>query len=60
MAKHIIRVGKENGLFRLTIPHKVISARRWDDVQYVLLDDKDLNTLVLRRFVDGKSLRDDD
>ena len=58
MSKHILKVDQVSGTFRIVIPHTVISARRWDDVRYVLLDDKDSNTLVIRRFVDGRSLED--
>ena len=60
MAKHIIRVGHIDTCFRIVIPRAVISARRWEDVDYLLVDDRDPNKLVLRRFLDGESLRDDD
>ena len=58
MAKHILKVSRAAGNYRIVIPKKVILGKRWADVEYLLLEDYRDEKIVLRRFVDGKSLKD--
>ena len=60
MAKHIIAVAGNGGIFRIVIPKSVVLAKRWADAKYILLEDQHPDKLVLRRFVDGESLKDKD
>jgi len=58
MEKFIRTVQKESGSFRLVIPRKIVLSKRWGDVKYVLVEDGGLDTIIIRRFVDGKSLKE--
>ena len=60
MAKHIITVAQSGGAYRIVIPKSVVLAKRWADAKYILLEDHHQDKLVLRRFVDGESLKDKD
>ncbi len=42
------------------IPRRVIQYKMWSDVEYVMVEDGGADTLILRRFIDGKSLETDD
>ena len=43
-------------MFRINIPRRIIQLRRWGDVQYVLVDDRHSDNIVIRRLIDGKAL----
>jgi bifunctional DNA-binding transcriptional regulator/antitoxin component of YhaV-PrlF toxin-antitoxin module len=57
MAKHLVKVSKVRGQFRVTLPILLIERLRWDDVEFVLLDDSKEGTVCMRRFIDGESLK---
>lgn len=59
MAKHILKVTRTNGVFRLVFPRKLVMIKRWDDVEYVLADDRIPDQIVIKRFIDGKALKAD-
>lgn len=58
MAKHILKVSRAAGNYRIVIPKKVILRKRWADVEYLMLEDYHDEKLVLRRFIDVKGLQD--
>jgi len=58
MTLNIVKVDTTNRLFRLVIPRNIIRLKRWHDVKYVLIEDNDTDNLIIRRFVDGKALKD--
>ena len=59
MAKHILKVNKAKGVFRLVLPRKLVLLKRWDDVEYVLADDHMPGQIIIRRFIDGEALKAD-
>lgn len=59
MAIHIVKIDRNNQIFRLVIPHTIIKLKRWHDVRYVTVDDSCEGRLIIRRFVDGKALKTD-
>ena len=50
---HIRKVDKRQGMFRIVIPHQIVTRRMWNDVEYVVVDDVDPETVMVRRLVDG-------
>ena len=58
--RHIAKVDKSNGGFRIVIPHTLIKLKRWHDVRVVYVDSQETDTITIRRFVDGKALKTDD
>ena len=60
MGISIIKTHIHKNSFRITLPHNVIKAIRWRDVSHVALEVVNDNTLILRRFLDGKALEGDD
>jgi bifunctional DNA-binding transcriptional regulator/antitoxin component of YhaV-PrlF toxin-antitoxin module len=59
MKLETIKIEGSSTSFRITIPHKVIKSIRWKDVSHLTLEVLDDNTLILRRFIDGKALKGD-
>jgi len=57
MEKHVRRVQKGAGAWRVSIPMKVILKKRWGDVKYVLVEDVKEDYIIIRRLIDGKSLK---
>jgi len=57
MEKFIRSVSKDLGGFRISIPRKLVLLKRWGDVRHVLVEDGASDTIIIRRFVDGKSLK---
>jgi len=57
MAKWIVKVGHHKNGLGLHFPKKLIDLKRWNDVGYVLLDDSHKDYIIIRRFVDEKSLK---
>lgn len=60
MKKAIIKVDRRDVTFRLTIPRRIILYKKWDDVEYVMVEESNPDFIVLRRFVDGEALRTKD
>lgn len=54
MAKFIIKVDRSNRVFRLVVPRKIIELKNWDDVRYILLDDRYPDKIEIRRFIDDE------
>ena len=59
MKRLVIKVDRRDISFRVTIPRQVILSKRWNDVEYMLLEESGPNTIVLRRFLDGEALETD-
>ena len=59
MAKHIVKATWQGGQMRLSIPKLAIRALGWQSAWYMLLEEKNRVTLVIRRFADGESLKGD-
>ena len=57
VAKYFCKVNYTRGQFRVTVPKAVIKALGWGDVEYVILERKPLGRILMRRFVDGKDLK---
>ena len=57
MEKFIRKVSKKAGSFKVNIPMKLIMSNRWGDVGYVLIEAAGHDKIIIRRFVDGKSLK---
>jgi len=57
MAKHLTKISKFGGQYRLTIPVLLIDEMKWKDVEYVFLERINKDDIMIRRFIDGESLR---
>lgn len=57
MAKYIAKITKSGGQDRLTIPTGLRELLAWQDVKYVTMEAQDDNSIVIRRFIDGESLK---
>lgn len=57
MPKHFTKLSKFGGQYRLTIPKALIEEMKWQDVEFVILEDICLGYIRIRRFIDGESLR---
>ena len=57
MEKHLVKVSLAGKNFRVNIPRKLIMMKCWFDVNYVLVEDGGPDKIIIRRFVDGKSLK---
>jgi len=51
---HIRKVDKRQGIFRIVVPHQIVMRRMWKDVDYVIIDDVDADTVMVRRLVYGE------
>lgn len=36
----------------------IVQAKRWGDVEHVLIEDDHPDKIIIRRFVDGKALKE--
>lgn len=52
---HIMKVDHRLGGFRVVIPYQIILRRMWSDVEYVLIEDVDPETITIRRVTNGKA-----
>ncbi len=59
MPKHFCKVSHYMGQFRITIPKHLVESMQWGDVAYVIVKEFHADTLLIRRFVDGESLKGD-
>jgi len=57
MEKFIRSVRKDKGAFRVSIPRKLVLSKCWGDVKYVLIEDAGTDKIIIRRLIDGKSLK---
>jgi len=55
----IRKVDHRQGMFRIVIPHNIILRRMWSDVEYVLVDDVDPETVTIRRLIYGEKGKTD-
>jgi len=55
MAKFIVKVDRTNRIFRLVIPRKIVQEKKWDDVRYIIVDDRHPDKVEIRRFVDDET-----
>lgn len=60
MKRIIVKVDRRDISFRVTIPRKVIQYKKWNDVEYMLLEESGPDVIVLRRFIDGEALETED
>jgi len=60
MPKHLAKLSKFGGQFRLTIPKLLIQEMGWKDAEYVILQANDVRYITVRRFIDGESLKSKD
>ena len=56
MAKHLTKISKFGGQFRLTIPKGLIEECKWQGVEFMILERMGHDEIKLRRFVDAESL----
>lgn len=56
MPKHLVKLSKFGGQFRVTLPKSLVEWVGWDNVEYViLLPQKDMS-IIMREFIDEESL----
>jgi len=58
--KHVIKVANQGGQIRLTIPRRIIEAKRWGDLAFVLVEDHHDDKLVISRLIEKGALKDGD
>lgn len=52
MARFIVKVGRNNGIFRIVVPKSIVQLKKWTNVRYVFIDDSIPDQLVIRSFID--------
>lgn len=57
MEKFIRSVRHDVGAFRISLPRKLVMLKRWGDVSHVLIEDAGKDCIIIRRLIDGKSLK---
>ena len=57
MTLHISKVTKNNKGIRINIPRSVLEVKKWIGVAYVIIDDQFEDNLLIRKFIDEESLR---
>lgn len=57
MPKHLVKLSRFGGQYRLTIPKLLINELGWQDVEFVILGRLPAAGIELRRFIDGESLK---
>lgn len=57
MPKHIAKLNKFGGQYRLTIPRLLVEECGWHDVEFVILYPLQSGSIEIGRFVDGESLK---
>ena len=57
MTKYVVKLSKFGGQFRLTLPRLLVEVLDWEDVEFVILEDHSTGVVMVRRFIDGQSLR---
>jgi len=57
MPKHLSKISSFGGQHRLTIPKLLIEEMKWKGVEYVFLERLGKDDIMIRRFIDGESLK---
>ena len=57
MPKHLTKLSKFGGQFRITIPRALIVEMGWQDVEFVIMQSASPKAFYVRRFIDGETLR---
>ena len=57
MEKFIRTVRHDKGGFRVSIPRKLVLSKMWGGVSHVLVEDAGPDKIIIRRLIDGKSLK---
>jgi len=57
MAKYVVKVERGPTNTRINIPRELLRQKGWLDVRYVLIEDHHDDILLIRRFLDGESLK---
>jgi len=57
MPKYFSKLSKFGGQFRLTIPRALVAEMGWEDVEFVIIKEYPPGVMLVRRFIDGESLR---
>ena len=52
MARFIVKVGRNQGTFRIVVPKSIVQLKQWTNVRYVFIDDSVPDQLVIRSFID--------
>lgn len=60
MEKYIVKVQHGPTNTRINLPREVLIKKDWLDVRFVIIEDQHEDTLTIRRFVDGESLKGKD
>ena len=60
MKKHLCKVDKSAGAFRVAIPKKLIQKWRWGNVTHVMVERDDDGAIKIRRFLDEEALKKSD
>lgn len=56
MPKFLAKLSKFGGQYRVTLPKDLIGWCAWFEVEYVILDPQDDNSIVIKEFIDEESL----
>jgi len=56
MPKYLTKISKFGGQYRLTIPKLLVEELKWQDVEYVILENILNEFFRVRRFIDEESL----
>jgi len=57
VAKYLCKANWNSGQLRITIPKALVESRGWRGVEYLLLDERKGNCVLMWRFIDGESLK---
>lgn len=57
MPKYVATMNHYLDQHRINLPRQLVKDLAWEDVQFITLDRTADNTIVIRRFIDGQSLR---
>lgn len=60
MEKHLCKVDKSAGAFRVAIPKKLIQKWRWGNVTHVIVERDADGSIKIRRLLDEQALKEDD
>ena len=50
--KHIVKITKVSGNFRINIPKKLVAYKGWGNLRYLLLNDWPENEIIIERMLD--------
>jgi len=58
MSKHIVKVQHGPTNTRINLPREVLRQKGWLDVRFVIIEDHHEDILIIRRLLDGESLKE--